>query len=143
MRHDQAKLAEQAAQLIEGGGALLDPGMADAVQAEHGLLLGALDRDEAHAGPGNRLADSLGIVAVVLAALTVGDHELGRHDADPMPERGKLPGPGPRTGVPVPVSPSTGVRSCNATAPALSPAQWIGLLDCRPDLVAFKARSPR
>jgi hypothetical protein len=41
------------------------------VQTSDGLLFGALDRHEAHAGLGDGLADGFGIVAVVLAALAV------------------------------------------------------------------------
>jgi hypothetical protein len=54
---------------------------------QHRLLLGTLDRNEAHLRTANRLADCLGVVAVVLLVFAVRHHELGRHDAGVMTER--------------------------------------------------------
>ena len=73
--HDEPELREQPTQLIDRRGALLDQALADAVQTQHGLLLGAFDWHEAHAGAGDGLADRLGIVAVVFATLAIGRDE--------------------------------------------------------------------
>src|ERR1700691_5601952 len=69
---DQAELREMAAQRVHGHGPLLDHQGAGLMQHQHGLLVGALDRNEPHIGPRHRLADRRRIVGVVLAALEVG-----------------------------------------------------------------------
>jgi hypothetical protein len=53
---------------------------ARAVQRKRCLLLGSFDRHEAHVRPRHRLADCLGIVAVVLVGLHVRLDELRRHE---------------------------------------------------------------
>ncbi len=62
-RHDQAELAQETADLVGLGGARLDESLAHPMQREHGLLLHALHRDEAHVGQG-----------VDVRELTVGTH---------------------------------------------------------------------
>ena len=57
-----------------------------------------LDRHEAHVGPSHRLADRLGVVAVVLAALAIRRDELRRHQPHRVAERRKLPRPLVRAG---------------------------------------------
>jgi hypothetical protein len=99
--HDQAKFREQPPQLINERGALLDEARSHPMQAENGLLFIALDRHEAHAGPSHRLANGLGVVAVVLAALAVGGDEARGHDPDPVTEPPQFPAPvmGARAGL--------------------------------------------
>lgn len=60
---------------------------------QHRLLLLALDRHKAHVRSPDRLADRLGIVRVVLAALAVGDHELRCHELYRVPQLGELAAP--------------------------------------------------
>src|ERR1044071_102638 len=52
---------------IDDGGSLYDEPLAHPVQRQQRLLLGALHRHEAHARARHRLANRLGVVAVVLA----------------------------------------------------------------------------
>ena len=68
LRQHDAELREQAADAVDGGGALLDPALADPVHAQARLLVLALDRHEAHVRPLHRLADRLGVGRIVLAA---------------------------------------------------------------------------
>ena len=84
--HDEAEFGEQAAQLVDLCGALGNDGAADAMQAEDGLLLDGFDGNEAHGGTADGFADGLGVVAVILAALAVGDDKARGDDAGVVPE---------------------------------------------------------
>jgi esterase/lipase superfamily enzyme len=64
-----------------------------AVQDQHALLLFALHRHKAHVRPRHRLADSLRIGRVVLAALEVGLDVARRHQPDLMAKRRQFRGP--------------------------------------------------
>lgn len=83
--NDEAVFAQQSACLIGGGGALLDEVLADPVQHLNVLLLGTLRRHKVHARPAHGFTDDLGIVRVILVALHIGFHELGRDQAGVMP----------------------------------------------------------
>ena len=74
--HDQSELAEQATNLVALRGARLHEALSHPVQREHGLLLDALDRHEAHVRSPHRFADRLGVGDIVLVALHVGFDEL-------------------------------------------------------------------
>lgn len=76
LREDKPELGKQAADLVNAGGALLLVALAHAVHSELGLLLGALDRHEAHLRPAGGLANGSSVVGVVLAALA--SHAVGR-----------------------------------------------------------------
>jgi hypothetical protein len=56
--------------------------VADLMQHHHALLLRRLGRDEAHARPGDRFGDRLGIRHVVLLPLYVRLYILGGHQLD-------------------------------------------------------------
>jgi hypothetical protein len=49
---------------------LADEQMARAMEHQAALLLGRLGRDEPHVGPGDRLADGLGVSRIVFCRLT-------------------------------------------------------------------------
>jgi hypothetical protein len=65
---DQAELGEHAADAVDASGAFFLESFAYSVQAHDALLLGRLDRHEAHARPRGCFADRRGIGGVVLAA---------------------------------------------------------------------------
>ena len=92
-RHNEAKFAEQSADLIYLRGAVAHAEVARAVHHQHRLLLIAFDRHEAHVRPAHRFADRLRIVDIVLAALAVRIHKLRGHQPRGVPELGKLPSP--------------------------------------------------
>lgn len=96
--HDETEFAQEAAQLVDLGGALGDDGAADAVQAEDGLLFDGFDGNEAHGRTADGFADGFGIVAVVLAALAIGDDEARGDDAGVVAEAAQLPCPVVGTG---------------------------------------------
>jgi len=98
LREHVTELGEQSPQAVDRRGALLDEPLSRTVQAQVGLLLEALHRYEPHAGAADRLADRLGVVAVVLAALAVGRDEFRCHQPHPVPEPGKSPRPVVRAG---------------------------------------------
>ena len=72
--------------------------LANAVEDQQGLLLLALDRDEAHGWPLHRLADRLGVGPIVFATLDVGLHIAGRHQTHLMTEPADLARPVVRAG---------------------------------------------
>ena len=90
---DEAELREMAAQRVHGHRSLLDHERAGLVQHQHGLLVGALDRDEPHIGPRHRLSDRRRIVGVVLAALEVGLDVSRRHQNHLVSQRPELTRP--------------------------------------------------
>ena len=91
--HDHPVLCQEAADLVGLGCARLDKGLSHAVQRQHRLLLGVLDRHEPHSGPTHGLADSLGVSHIVLVALDVRLDELGSHQAHGVPHGLKLARP--------------------------------------------------
>ena len=90
---ENPELGEQPANAIDGCGAFLDVALAHAMRREDGLLLGALDGNEAHVGPGAAFAGGLGIVTIVPGALATGRNEAGHHDSDSMAMSLELPCP--------------------------------------------------
>ena len=95
------ELRQQPADPVECGGALRHEALADPMQREDALLLDRLDRDEAHGRSRHRLADRFGVVAIILATLAIGRHELRRHQPYGVPERAEPARPlmGPGTGL--------------------------------------------
>jgi hypothetical protein len=85
-RQNHTELRHQPAQPIDDRGALDDESLAHPVHRKQRLLFGRFHRHEAHVRARPCLADRFGIVAVVLAALAVRDHELGRHQSHRMSE---------------------------------------------------------
>ncbi len=81
LRNDEAKLAEQAANLIGLRRTRLHEALANPVQCQHRLLLNILDRHKAHVRSTNSLADGLGVGCIILVGLDVGLNELGCHQA--------------------------------------------------------------
>jgi hypothetical protein len=75
------------AQRVDQLGALLDHKLAHFQQAGLRLLLRLLDRDKAHRRPRRRLADRLGVNAVVFAAFDKRLDVLRRDQLDPVPQR--------------------------------------------------------
>ena len=67
--------------------------MARAMERQTALLLGRLGRDEAHVGPGDRLADGLGVRGVILLPFDVGLHVGRRHQPHRVAERLELARP--------------------------------------------------
>src|SRR5688572_36615 len=98
LRLDHAELGEVPADGVDQLGPLADQQVAHAMQHEGRLLRLALHRDEAHRGPGHRLADRRGIGGVVLAPAEVGLDVLGGHQPHLMPQSAQLAGPEMRRG---------------------------------------------
>ena len=86
-------LRQQSSNLIGLRGARLDESLPGPMQRQHGLLLGVLDRHEAHVRPAHRLTDGFGIGHVVLVRLDIGLDELRGHQLHGVPERLQLPRP--------------------------------------------------
>ena len=63
------------------------------MQHQHGLLVDALDCDEAHGRPRHGLGDGFGVSSVGLPALDVGLHVRGRHQLHGVAELGQLARP--------------------------------------------------
>lgn len=84
---------QQPPQLIDQCRALAHQAPARPMHRELSLLLGVLHRHKAHARALHRLADRLGIVAVVLVILAIGLHELRRHQAHRVPQGRELSRP--------------------------------------------------
>jgi hypothetical protein len=72
-RHD-AELGEMGTDRIDHRGSLADEQVTGAVKHQAALLLWRLGRDEPHIGPGDRLADRLGVSRIVLLPFDVGLH---------------------------------------------------------------------
>ena len=91
-RQHDAELRQQAADAVEGGGALLHEPLAGAVHQQLRLLLDALGRNEAHVGAADGFTDRGRIGRVVLAGLArqpIGNDELGGHEPHRVAEAGK------------------------------------------------------
>ena len=67
--------------------------MARAMEHQAALLLGRLGRDEPHVGPGDRLADGLGVSRIVFLPFDVGLYVGRRHQAHGVAERLELARP--------------------------------------------------
>lgn len=96
LRQHDTELREQAADAVDAGRALLDETLAHPVQAQHPLLLQALDGHKTHLGALHRLTDGGGICGIVLASLAreaVGHDELGGDQAHRVAMLDKQPGP--------------------------------------------------
>src|SRR5271156_2227505 len=97
-RCDDAELRKMSADGIDHGSLLADEQVTSPMQRQATLLLRRLGRDEPHVRPGDRLADRLGVSAIVLMPLDVGLH-IGRwHKAHSMAERLELARPIMRRG---------------------------------------------
>jgi len=72
---------------VDHGRLLPDEEMARAMQHQAALLLGGLGLHEPHVGPGDRLADRLGVSGIVLLPLDVGFDIDRRHQTYCVPER--------------------------------------------------------
>ncbi len=75
---DNVEFADQATQAVIERRTFFDEALPGAVQAEDGLLVDILHRDEAHVVPGDVFADGGHIGGVVLAALAA--HPVERHE---------------------------------------------------------------
>src|ERR1019366_2600332 len=100
LRQNDSELGPQAADTVKERGSGFNVALACAVHHEAGLLLGGLDRHEAHVRPLHRLADRRSVGGVGLAALAahaVWRHELRRHELDGVTELREEPRPVMRT----------------------------------------------
>lgn len=96
LRCNDAELREAPANTVGRPGVFGDAGLAQSVYEQDGLLLGRLDRHEAHRGPPGGLADRGCVVAVVLAGAAlgaIGGDEARIDDALVMPEDSQLARP--------------------------------------------------
>jgi len=93
LRHDQAELREQSADVIDQGGAVRHHQAPRTVHHQHCLLLLGLHSYAVHVGAPHRLADCLSVVRVVLTALAVRGDELLRDQLDRVPELTQCPRP--------------------------------------------------
>ena len=82
LRHDDAALQQEGAQLVDQRRPLAHQPVTRAVKALHVELRLALELDKPHRRPGRRLGDRLRIAVVVLLRLDVGPHVLRRHQPD-------------------------------------------------------------
>jgi hypothetical protein len=86
-RRYDPELGQMGADRVDHRGLLADEELAGAMQHQAALLLGRLGLDEPHVGPGDRLADGLGVGGIVLLPLDVRLYIGRRHQAHIMPER--------------------------------------------------------
>lgn len=66
------------------------------MNGQHRLLLRVFDGDKPHRGPAHRLADRLGIIAIILAglpAVAIGNDEARIDNPRIVPQPNQLPGP--------------------------------------------------
>lgn len=98
LRQNDAEFADQTTEPVVERGTLFDEALSDAVQTENGLLIDALDRDEAHVGPGAGFADGGRIVLAAFAAHPVAGVELRGHQSDRVAEAAELACPVVRPG---------------------------------------------
>jgi hypothetical protein len=82
-----------AAHRVDQRGALADQQLARRLHHGGSLGLGILDRHEAHAGTAGRLADRLGIGAIILAALEKRFDVLWRDQPHDVAKPGQLASP--------------------------------------------------
>src|SRR5580698_8705065 len=90
-------LGQQPTDLVDELRAAGDQPAADTMKALKILLLDRFLRNEAHLRSGDRLADRLGIVGIVLLRLHIRLDELRRHQSDRMPKPANHPCPIMRT----------------------------------------------
>jgi len=87
LRHNDAVLTQQAADLVGLGSASPYEALAHPVQGEHGLLFDIFDRHEPHRRPRHCLANGFGIGCVVFVAFHIRFHKLRCHQSDRMAKR--------------------------------------------------------
>ena len=87
------ELPQQTPYLIAQGCPGTDESGPDAVLRLQRLLPFRSDRHEAHPGAADSLADSFGIVGIILLAFKIRLNQPGRDNAYGMPHTGQLPGP--------------------------------------------------
>ncbi|MOA04528.1 hypothetical protein D3C78_1240870 [compost metagenome] len=92
-RLDQAKLAQQAADLVDQRRSCPDQPASDPMQGLAGLLLGTFHLDVAHVRSAGRLANRLRVIGVVLATFDVGFDELRRDQPHFVAQRSQLTRP--------------------------------------------------
>src|SRR5262249_46505310 len=92
-----AALGQQASDLIDQSGPLLNETAAHAVDRLDILALHGLERHEAHVGPGHCLTDCLGVAAIILIAFDIGLDELRADEFHGVAQLLKLPRPILRT----------------------------------------------
>ena len=92
-RRDDPELGKMGADRIDHRSLLADEEMARAMEYQATLLLGRLGLDEPHGGPGDHLADGLGVSGIVFLSLDIGLHVGRRHQAHRVPERLELARP--------------------------------------------------
>jgi hypothetical protein len=85
-RRNGPELGKMGPDCIDHRGLLTDEQMARAVQHQAALVLGGLGWHEPHVGPGDRLANGLGVSRVILLALDIGLHVDRRHQPNGMTE---------------------------------------------------------
>jgi hypothetical protein len=95
---DDAIFQEQATDLVDERGAMMDETFPDAMQRLEVLLIGSLDGHCPHVGTRRGFGDGGGIVAVVLGSLAEGDDILGGDELDLVSECGELARPVLRAG---------------------------------------------
>src|ERR1700704_2298247 len=94
LARDDTELAEMRPDRVAQPGALLDQHLPGAMQHQRGLLVGCLDRHQAHAGPRHRLAAGRRVRPGVLATPSpVGLHPRRRHQAHLMAQSDNLARP--------------------------------------------------
>ena len=96
LRQHDAELGHQAADAIEGGGALFNESLAHPVHRQGRLRILGFDGNETHVGSGHRFANGGGVIGVVLALLAleaVRRDELGCHQFGRMAQLDELPCP--------------------------------------------------
>jgi hypothetical protein len=90
---NDAELSHVRAQCIDQLRALTHQLISHPVLHQLPLLLHGFDRHEPHGGSPHSLADGLGIGSIVLIALNVGLHVLGRHQPDLVAKLAQLASP--------------------------------------------------
>ena len=87
MSRDNAELRQMGPDRVDDRSLLPDEEVPRTMKHQAALLFGRLGRHEPHVGPGDRLADCLGVGGIVLLPLDVGLHVGRRHQPHGMAER--------------------------------------------------------
>src|ERR1700733_5518079 len=124
-RCDDAELRKMSADGIDHRSLLADEQVTGPMQRQATLLLWRLGRDEPHVRPGDRLADRLGVSAIVLMPLDVGLDIGRRHQANGMAERLEFARPIMRRGA--------GFDAYQARRQLLEEGQYVASLDLPAD----------